>query len=121
MQKPLARDRRCLHITPAAIVAEELVFLHVLDPRLEQGDLVLYVPVGHVQIEVAVVVVVEKVRPKAEEAVARIGQPSRGRHILEENPFIAVEGIGLVGKIGDKQVKVAVVVVIPKIHSHAGF
>ena len=93
----------------------------VFHTGLEQGDLVEDMAIGHVQVEVAIVVVVEEIRTKAQKAPTRPPQADGLCHIFEAPALVAVERVGLVGKVGDKEIKVAVVVVVAKVHPHTGF
>ena len=71
--------------------------------------------VGHVEIQVAVQVVIGESRACGPAAVAI--RDGRSRHIGEANAFVAVEHVG--AKIGDKEIGISIVVVIPRATAHA--
>ena len=103
------------------VVAEHLVGLPVGLARIHFRNAVDDVAVGCEEVEVAVVVVVEKLGAKAEGSIRGIGQPEAlGGNGELALAIVAVEGVGLKGEVGDEKVGVAIAVVVAKIDAHTG-
>ena len=86
------------------------------------GDFVHDVAIGDKEVEVAVVVVVEKIGAKAQRFVAILGQAGALGDVVELSlPIVTVQGISLLGKVGHKNILQPVVVPIPELHPHASF
>ena len=77
-------------------------------------------PVGDVDVEVAVIVDVEHLRPETERDETR-AQSGLLRRVLEQSlAEVAVEGIQLLREVGDEDVGKAVAVDVTAIDAHAG-
>ena len=83
-------------------------------------DLRIHVAIGHPQIEVAIVVIVEKTRAKSHVRPPRTRQGSFRANIRKGAiAFVAIEGIVLVFKMRGEQIGMAVVVVVAPSYPHA--
>ncbi len=87
---------------------------------MKELDVVDDVSVRDVNVEVAVVVDVEHLGPEAERDEAR-AEPRLLRRVLEQPAAeVGVQGIQLLGEVGDEDVGKAVALDVPAIDAHAG-
>ena len=100
---------------------EQKVALGVGDPKLMRIHLRIHVTISHKDVFPSVVVVVEESNPKPQKGHTDGGE-TRGAAEIVEGPVavVVIEVVRVVGKICFHQVQPSVVVVIAKIHTHAG-
>ena len=105
-----------------AVVLEQERPLRVGDDVAVQGDVVHRVAVGHHDVQVAVVVVIEHVRPPAGHQEAHFAQTGRVGVDRKEPlaPEVAIELVRLVAQVGHEQVLPAVAIQIARVGPHAG-
>ena len=106
----------------ASVIPKNLVGLTV---ALVEVRMCIYsriqVTVGHKKIQIAVVVIVQKTRAPAKRAVGRLHKTAPLTHIFEIGPLnIFIQRAVVKCEIGDKKIRISVVVIISRTHPHPG-
>ena len=111
------RAERNLRKRSVANIGKKVIGLRVCTTAAGAVNLRVHVTIGHQQIEVAIVVKVEKTRAKAHVFPAHLPQ-GRFRADIRKGAIalVAIEGVVLVGKMRGEQIGAAIVVVVlPKL------
>ena len=108
-------------VLPRSGVAKQQVALAVGRRLVDQLGVVEHVAVGNVEVEAAVEVDVEEVHSEAEKG-QRGFSAARGEALVAEEAvrLVAEQGVGLALEVGHREVRPAVVVVVPPVDPHAG-
>ena len=112
------RGRDLVEPRPVSI-AEQQRALRPRHPPIVAIHLRIHVPVGHEQVQPAVVVVVEEPGAPPEKRQRRRAQAEPPGHVLETAiAEVAAQRVGIVREVGDERVHAAVVVVVAQRQPH---
>ena len=118
-RKRRARGSRHIGERPIPVVPKDLIRLCIGHQTVEQINVAVHVPVGDVQIQISIVVVVQKTRAEGQHAQGLFPQSGRKGHIAEQpTPIIPIQRIALPLEAGCEKVQIPVVVVVPEIRAH---
>ncbi len=102
-----------------AQIAQQLRGLPVGYQGVVLLDVVVHVSVGDEEIEPAVVVIIEETGSEPEVVQAHLPEPGGEGNLGVVRPVVTVQGVVLQLVVGDEEIEVAVVVVIPGVDAHA--